>query len=89
MSKETKEDSAISLGEESAVEKNVQQEEERMQETYTAQEKPLNITQYLSLYADKYESDMVLFFQNKFKAQLHSEAEWENTIAAFLEKTIV
>lgn len=69
----------------------MQQESEtdKKKKTAAAEPETMNIAKYLSLYADTYESDMVLFFKQKFKTQVQSAAEWKNIIAAFLEKPVV
>lgn len=66
-----------------------QQETNEMSAQHTSEEKTINITGYLALHEGEYESDVALFFKNKFRDCVKTEKAWGDTIADFLEKSIV
>lgn len=65
------------------------QTKQAVSESANLEEKAMNISDYLALHEGEYESDVALFFKNKFRNVIKSEGAWDSVIADFLEKMIV
>lgn len=57
--------------------------------TQQRDERRLNITDYLALHKNEYESDVALFFKNKFRHCVKTENDWAVTITEFLTKAVM